>query len=80
MVETSDDELRGSIAQVQLEIVKTELAQSSGTLSVVINFKNQVLFDMATFSVDTLTCSPLDASWFMSLPDVIEPDVQIVGM
>ena len=33
---------------------------------------------MSTFSVDPLTCSLLDATWFMSLPEVVNPDIQTV--
>ena len=43
-----------------------------------INFNNQVLFDMASFSVYPITCSLLDANWFMSLPEVHEPETQTV--
>ena len=63
-----------------LEIPDTELSQSDGIVTIVINFKNQVLFDMSTFSVGPLTCSPLDATWYMSLPEVFDPDIQIVSI
>ena len=33
---------------------------------------------MSTFSVLPLTCSALDAVWFMSLPEVIDPEIQTV--
>ena len=33
---------------------------------------------MSTFSVEPLTCSLLDATWFMSLPEVLNPEIQTV--
>lgn len=41
-------------------------------------FENQVRFDPETYKVVPLTCSTLDAAWFMPLPEVIDADKQTV--
>ena len=61
-----------------MEISVQEEAESDELLSLVINFKKQVLFDMSTYSVKPLTCSFLDMHWSMNLPEVFEPQNQTV--
>ena len=48
-------------------------------LSFVVKFNDQVLFNMLTYRVTPLTCSLLDAAWFLSLPEVYDPAIQTVG-
>ena len=65
---------------MQLQASAGDEAASSEILSVIINLKKQVRFDMFTYAVTPLTCSLLDAAWFMRLPEVVDPEIQIVNI
>ena len=81
LIETDDDEtFRGITGIFKLQMFGDEVVadESADTLRVVINLNRQVLFDMSTYSVVPLTCSPLDATWFLPLPDVFDPEIQTV--
>ena len=79
LVETDDNALSGTSVSFLVQLFGDEVAEkSSGLLNVSINLNKQVLFDMSTYSAMPLTCSPLDATWFLSLPEVFEPEIQTV--
>ena len=81
LVETTDASLKGSSTVVQIKISDSDSAASQGTLLLVsISFKNQAQFNMSSFRVGPLTCSLLDATWFMTLPEVLEPEIQTVSI
>lgn len=77
-VETSDISLLDKSFEISEEF---SFAQVSAKLNIFIRFETEPLgFDLGAFQVEPLTCSPLDATWALKVPPVLNPEIHSVSV
>ena len=74
VVESQDYSLVGSYASLNIKANGGDITSENFIIEVSFEF-GPPQFDMATFIVDTLTCSSLDATWSLPLPLILYKEI-----